>query len=201
MEETIAKEIEDLKSTNNDVRDKAFEAIIRRKSTAVPSLLEVLSNDMQPQRVLAAAALATIADKTSADIVSKYIDDGNEKVRAWSAIALRRMNDIRALPSLFKTINDYPDEAHTDQTLSTYALIQWGEEILLPLIPLLNAPERETRQHAFSVLKKVVYNKLKTKEAWENAWVTNGSYNADSMEQLRLSGIEKWEKWIYKNIL
>lgn len=150
--------------------------------------------------MLAAAALAEIADSSSSYAVLKYTSDEDPRVRAWSAIALRKMNDPRALQSLLATIDDYPDELHNDQTLVTYALIQWGEEVLLPVINLLNAVTRQTRLHAFSVVKKIVFNKMKTKEAWEDTWIKNGSYTIDMDEYHRQQCIVKWKKWVGENI-
>ena len=201
MDTPIAADIESLKDSRPDIRNPAFERIVKRKSNAIPALLELLAGKNENARELAAAALASIADISSADIISKYTDDENDKVRAWSAIALRRMNDPRALHSLLKNIDDYADELHNDQTIVTYALIEWGEDILLPLIDLLNAPKQETRKHAFSVLEKIIYNKLKTKKGWEETWVLNGSYNPGSEEKFRTESIGKWKKWINGNIL
>lgn len=192
----IANEIENLNSSDPAIHDRAFQNLVKMGAEAVPSLLEFLGNKQSHNRALAAAAIATIADGAYADRILKYTDDEEEEVRAWSAVALRKMNDPRALPALLKTINDYPDEAHYDQTLTTYALIQWGEEVLPPVIDLLNAPDAQTRTHAFAVLKKIVFNKVKTKEGWEKLWKENGSYDPASDADSRLKAAEKWKAWV-----
>lgn len=193
-----SKYIEALGSTDGKVSDEAFNYLVSRKSEAIPALLNVLSGNNQKARYLAVAAIASIGDSSVADMVFDFLDDSNEKVRAWSAIALKRMNDPRALSALLKTIDDYPDESHYDQTLTTYALIQWGEEILPHMISLLNFPNKETRIHSFSVIKKVVFNSVKTKEKWEEIWKLNGSYDTDMSEYEREICVKKWQNWLSK---
>lgn len=199
MEATIDNDIENLKSTDPDIHDKAFQNLVKNKSAAVPALLNLLANKKENGRMLAAAALAEIADSSSSDAVLKYTSDEDPRVRAWSAIALRKMNDPLALHALLATIDDYQDELHNDQTLVTYALIQWGEDVLLPVLNLLNAAARETRLHAFSVVKKIVFEKMGTKAAWEDAWIKNGAYTIDMDEYHRQQCIEKWKKWVGEN--
>lgn len=196
MPSIISVDIENLKSPDPAVYNEAFESLVSSRSDAMPALVDFLAEKKRLNRPLAAAAIATIADKSYADVITQYINDDDDKVRAWSAVALKRMDDSRALQALLKTIDDYPDEAHTDQTLSTYALIQWGEVVLMPVLNLLNVANWETRRHAFSVLKKIVFNKVGTKDEWERIWKENGSYDSNAEVQVRVIAIEKRGKWV-----
>jgi hypothetical protein len=199
MNDSIDNDIENLKSKDQNIYNNAFQNLVDRKSDALPHLFNILKDKSSDGRTLAAQAIATIAIPSSADKTIDYLNDNDPLVRAWSAVALRRMRDSRALDALIKTIDDYPDTLHSDQTLSTYALIDWGEEILIHIINLLNSPKFETRRHAFSVVKKIIFNKFKTVEKWEMIWKKNGSYVPDAEEAVRLKCMKKWEKWATDN--
>jgi HEAT repeats len=192
----LTKCIANLGCSNLKLSDEAFNCLVEMKADALPALVNVMEGENPKARYLAVAAISSIGDSSVADIVYKYLDDKDEKVRAWSAVSLKRMNDPRALSALLKTIDDYPDEAHFDQTLSTYALIQWGEEVLPRVIDLLNAPNHSTRIHAFSIIKKIVFNLVKTNEKWEEVWRKNGSYEPKMAEFEREICVQKWRNWL-----
>jgi HEAT repeat protein len=197
MPDAISIEIEGLKSSNQNIAANAYQNLIVFGRKATPHLLKVLAEDENNSaRALATEALANISDPSSQDKMYFYLNDINEKVRSWSAVTLRKLNDPRAKVALIRTINDTPDLLHADQTLSTYALIAWGAEILPDIIPLLNVTNFSTRRRAFSVVSGIVNREFVGELTWQEIWKNNGSFLPEMEEKERLICIEKWKEWI-----
>jgi HEAT repeat protein len=134
--------------------------------------------------------LMRLGDARAVDLFRASLDDSDEDVRAIAAQGLYRLRTPDAIDALVRTIDDSPDLLHYDVTPSVQALSKIGWPALPAVLPLLEAAEPRTRQHAEKVLRAIVG------ERGNALWRENGSYGWDAPEDERAESVRRWRQWL-----
>lgn len=198
-QDAIALTIDSLKvrlySTDQDTSDLALAELIRLGKRATPILLEALTHPNPRIRRLAIEGLGEIGDPISADALFQATSDISGEVRALAAVALHKLGDKRSLTALVSTLDDYPDILHNPYTASMYPLMQGDKEVLILVVPLLQAPNAITRERAFLIVQAVV-TRLPQGSDWKQLWQSLGSYDPLGSKVQRDKAAQQWQEWI-----
>jgi HEAT repeat protein len=141
------------------------------------------------------------------DMFRRALTSEDEEVRSIAARGLFELGASDAVDALLRTIDDAPDMLHADVTPSVNALGSLGLSVLPRVLPLLNAAERATRQHAQRVLERAGFREIEeelrprplsqeARRAWTELWERNGSYDWDAPPEARQRSIELWKAWV-----
>ena len=197
--ESSASPLDQLKaqlySTDEAVSSRALMELSRLGKPATPILIEALTAPQVETKLLAIEGLQEIRDPASADALETATRDASGEVRSRAAAALYRLNDRRALAALVQTLDDYPDVLHSPYTVSMYALLEGGKEVLPWVAPLLKAPQPATRERALLIIKTLV-PKVSGSENWEQLWRSLGCYDPEGADAERNRAADQWQAWI-----
>jgi len=189
-------------------RTSARVQLIKQGSAAVDELLAAMDQDLPlSQKKDIMRILIELKDARAAELFRKLLHSGDDEIRAISATGLFRLGAEDALEACLATINDAPDMLHYDRTPSMLALSEMGLGGLAAIIPLLDAADERTRQHAQGVLERVTFREIsksvqsppsstKAKATWKLLWEKNGPYRWNAPEDQRQQSIHKWKKWL-----
>jgi HEAT repeat protein len=130
------------------------------------------------------AASREIGDPASADIFARFLDAPDERLRAFAVRGLARIGDARASDALVRTIDDYPDVLHHLFTLAVVELIALGHAALPLVVPLLSAPDADTRVRAFLVIRRIVEANPRLR-SWETLAAVPGPYDPGAGPSVR----------------
>lgn len=112
---------------------------------------------------------------------------------------------------LIRKINEFPDELHADYTPAVHELIDYGNEAIKAVLPLLNSDNIWERYRAQRVVEGVISRRFGWKagqgypkdadgeQQFLALWKVNGNYNAEASEEERLASIQKWKDWLTEN--
>lgn len=177
-------------------RARALAMLVVAGRSSTPALLAALAHADADIREQAAEGLAEIGDPAAAAALRAALADTDPRVRGRAAQGLAAIGDPAALDALARTFDDYPDLLHTPHTIATYVLIARGADSLSVIGPLLDAPQRLTRQRACAVLQAVVPT-LPGVEEWSGLWQSLGSYDPDDSDvAARTAAAAQWRRWI-----
>lgn len=105
MSKTIDDLIQDLKDTDDFVREETFAALEMRAEESLDSLIEALNNGNKNIKMGAAKVLGFIGDPKAIEPLINTLSDKNKLVRREASTALTRMGDI-AVDPLIRTLNN-----------------------------------------------------------------------------------------------
>ena len=131
------------------VRETLTWVLIQTPGPAVEAARRILHDADSATRLQALHVLSKVADPTTVDTVSDYIDDANPAVAEKARYALARIGDPRVIPQLVDRLGD-ADLATRDAMTKT--LTEFGEQAVPALVAALQAPEPVVRAHAAEVL-------------------------------------------------
>src|SRR5215467_13878122 len=199
--------IKKLRSDDVLTQNEGVQDLIGIGRPALSELVPVLNDESAGKRAQAMYALSEIGALESAEQFKKGLSDEDERVRAYAAAGLSRINDPDALTAAIQTINDAPDEAHLDLTPSVYALGGMGLSAVTPLLDLLIDNDENTRLHAQRALEMIVAGRQgfeigkgfpteAARESTEAEWQANGNYNYAASAAERLASVDKWRDWL-----
>ena len=206
MTATIEQLIQQLASPDPGVYGRALEALVRRGPEAVPALLRALQNGDAPQvRALAAEGLGLIGDHTAVEPLWAALDDDDEEVRSQAATALAYLDDPRALDALVRTLNDSLDLLHINLSRSAYTLIGLGPAALPAVLPLLNDADREKREKAGWIARKIVSDRLEAGDSeggpdWSALEALLAGYKTDNAPEARARLVDRALAWVRANL-
>ena len=201
--EELIEQLADLQ-TRNAARDQ----LVQAGASVVDKLLSALTGDFEPEhRKTIMRVLLELNDPRTEEAFRKSLDSDDEEIRSIAAAGLYKQGAADALYACLKTIDDAPDMLHYDITPSVQALTKMGFPALKSLLPLLDAANERTRQHAQKVLEQVTFNEVKkalnppplsplATTEWRKLWEGNGSYQWNGPEDQRRAAIKRWEQWI-----
>jgi len=151
-------------------------------------------------------ALARIAAPKAAQIFQIGLYDSDERVRAYAAMGLARINHPDALAASLLTINDAPDLLHSDMTPAVQTIGEIGIKAVPQLLELLMSDDGNTRLHAQRALELIVSriygfhpgkcfltseSDLKARNAWRDHG--NYDYSADATARsIATSNLRDW---------
>ncbi|HEX8852003.1 MAG TPA: hypothetical protein VF754_00875, partial [Pyrinomonadaceae bacterium] len=138
------------------------------------------------------------------------LDSAVEEVRALGALGLHRLGAHDSLAACVATIDDAPDPLHFDTTPSVRALSEMGIPALRAVLPLLEAEDPRTRQHAQKVFELVTLAHVSSqlnppplsniaRERWMKLWESHGSYAWNQPEEARREAVRHWTQWLDAN--
>jgi len=199
--------IKKLRSDDVLTQNEGVQELIGIGRPAVSELITVLDDQSAGTRAQAMYALSQIGAPETAEAFKKGLSDEDERVRAYAAAGLSRINDPDALAAAIQTINDAPDEMHLDLTPSVFALAGMGLSAVTPLLDLLIADDENTRLHAQRALEMIVARRHgfeagkgfpteAARDDTEAEWQANGNYNYAAPAAERLASVEKWREWL-----
>jgi HEAT repeat protein len=189
-------------------RSAARDLLVQTGASVVDKLLSALAGDLDPEhRKMIMRVLLELNDPHSEEVFRKSLDSDDEDMRAIAATGLYWLGAVDALEACLKTIDDAPDMLHYDTTPSVQALTKIGLPALHSLLPLLDAEDERTRQHAQKVLEQVTFNEIKkalnppplsplATTEWRKVWESNGDYQWNGPAEQRRAAIKRWEQWI-----
>lgn len=201
--------VEQLSDLN--ARNAARAELIRRGASVVKELLSKLDEGIElDYRKTLLRVLLEIKDARAEAVFRKAVHSEDEDIRAIGARGLFSQGAKDALDACVATINDAPDMLHYDITPSVVALSEIGVLALQATLPLLDAEDARTRQHAQKVFELVTFNEVSrrikprplsdaARTEWMALWQENGSYRWDAPEVPRKASLKLWEGWLKKN--
>jgi len=190
------------------MRDAARDRLIKSGAAVVDELHSALATDLETEHHRTIIrVLLELNDPRSEEAFRSALDSDDEVTRAIGASGLYKLGAADALEACLRTINDAPDMLHYDITPSVRALTAMGLPVLKSLLPLLEADDERTRQHAQKVLEQVTFNEIKrelnppplsqrAQTEWMKLWEANGSYQWNAAGEQRREAIKLWEHWI-----
>jgi HEAT repeat protein len=193
---------------NLQTRNAASHELVQAGATVVDKLLSALAGDIEPEhRKTVMRVLLDLNDPRSEEVFRSALNSADEDIRAIGAAGLHRLGAADALEACLRTIDDAPDMLHYEITPSIRALTNMGFPVLKSLLPLLDAEDGRTRQHAQKVLEQVTFNEIKkalnppplsplATTEWRKLWGSNGSYKWNDPGEQRRVAIKRWEEWI-----
>jgi len=199
--------INKLRSGDVLTQNDGVQELIAIGRPALSELVTVLDDQSAATRAQAMYALSEIGAPESADAFKKGLSDEDERVRAYAAAGLARINDPDALAATIQTINDAPVLTHLDLTPSVYALAEMGLSAVTPLLDLLIDDDENTRLHAQRALEMIIARRHgfeagkgfpteAARQDTEAEWQANGNYNYAAPAAERLASVEKWREWL-----
>lgn len=198
MEKKIQRLMDQLYIENDDVRGLALAELIKLGKPGIPALLKMLEVTDSKVRALAMEGLAIIADASCSDQFHAALEDENEYVRAWAANGLARINDPDAMAALIETFHDYPDELHSQHTLSSYTLIGMGPSVLPKIALLLSHSNVNTRERAYWTIAGIVNRISEYKNNWHSLSKRLGNYDPYSTIGSQKKAVSQWMEWCKK---
>ena len=139
-----------------NVSGLALGELVAKGSAAVPDLVTALGSDQVGLRRMAIEGLGDIADPQAAQAATDALSDDDGQVRSLAAVALARMGAPGALDALARTLDDWPDLAHSELSRSTYELPRLGLAALTVAIPLLDSDDWADRAKGAWVARAVL---------------------------------------------
>lgn len=131
------------------VRETLTWVLIQTPGPAVEAAQRILGEADSVTRLQALHVLSKVADPTTVDTVTGYIDDPDPAVAEKARYALARIGDPRVIPQLVDRLGDV-DLATRDAMTRT--LTEFGEDAVPALVIALQAPKPVVRAHAAEVL-------------------------------------------------
>ena len=177
----------------------AVDGLVAALSGEVPAIIQ-----KEILRILLPAG-----DIRAAEAFRRAVASPDEDVRSLGAVGLNHLGAPDAVAACCATIDDSPDPLHADMTPSIQALADRGMPVLPHIIPLLEAQDPRTRQHAQKVLELVSFQEVlnattppvrteKARAEWARLWASNESYRWDGTEDQRRSALACWRSWLEK---
>ncbi|KAB8153574.1 hypothetical protein EZY14_010085 [Kordia sp. TARA_039_SRF] len=120
-------------------------------------------------------------------------------------------NHSNTVRSLIEEINTAPDKLHPDYTPAVHELVNYVNEAIKAVLPLLNSDNIWERYRAQRVVEGVISRRFGWKagqgypkdadgeQQFLALWEANGNYNAEASEEERLASIQKWKDWLTEN--
>ncbi len=145
-----------LRSEDVLVQNEGVATVIRIGAAAVPALLPLLEDEEAGRRAQVMYALAQIAEPGAAEAFQCGLGDQGERVRAYAAVGLARIEHPDALTACLQTLNDAPNPLHADMTPAVQALSEMGMSAVPALLDLLVDENEFTRLHAQRALEMIL---------------------------------------------
>lgn len=166
--------------------------------------VESTADDKARDKALSIAV--DMADPQSLPLFRRMLSSPRPAMRSLAAQGLYRQNSTDAAAALVQTIDDNPDMLRRESTPSVAALMEMGLPSLVHVLPLLDAPGRDTRLRAQAVLMRITRDDIKTSmgskavkadadQAWNALWEKNGNYHIDLPVARRQHAIAAWTQW------
>jgi HEAT repeat protein len=195
-----------LRSEDVLTQNEGVSAAIRIGDAAVPGLLSLLE-ERGINRAQVMYALAQIGDTRAEPAFLAGLRDRDERVRAYSAQGLVRIDHPDAMAACFQTLNDAADELHLDRTPSVEALGMMGLQAVPLLLDALMDNDEMTRLHAQRALELLLsrrhgfhpgqgFPSTEATEGMRTEWQNLGDYDFTADEQHRGDAIAKWRRWL-----
>lgn len=187
------------------VQNNGVEEVIQIGKPAVSALLKLLQNN-NASKAQIIYVLAQIGDALAKSVFIKGLQDGNEKVRAYSAQGLFKINEPEAMQACLQTLNDAADELHNDRTPAVEALGGMGLKATPFLLDLLMSEDEMTRLHSQRALELIImrhfgfqpgrgFQTKKEEEKADKIWEEHGNYNYNADIITRKMSVSKLRQW------
>lgn len=131
------------------VRETLTWVLIQTPGPAVQAAQRILVDADRATRLQALHVLSKVADPTTVNTVTDYIDDPDSAVAEKARYALARIGDPQVIPLLVARLGD--DDLTTRDAM-TKTLVEFGTAAVPALAGALEAPEPTVRAHAAEVL-------------------------------------------------
>lgn|SRR5262249_2050414 len=186
----------------------AREELLKGGRSTVEALLSALAQSGEPEwQATIMRMLVEMDDERAADAFRRALDSDDEDIRALGATGLCRLGAEDALEACLRTIDDSPEMLHFEITPAVRALTKMGLPALNAVLPLLDAEDERTRQHAQKVFEQVTLDEIEREmkiaahspsatAEWQRLWDGNGAYQWNHAAAERRAAIERWQRWI-----
>lgn len=195
-----------LRSDDLMTQNEGVAAAIQIGAAVVPGLLSLLE-ERGVNRAQVMYALAQIGDSRAEQAFLAGLKDGDERVRAYGAQGLVRINHPDAMAACVQTLNDAADKLHLDRTPSVEALGTMGLQAVPLLLDALMDNNEVTRLHAQRALELILsrrhgfragqgFPSTEAAEMMRTEWQHLGDYDFAADVQRRGDAVAKWRRWL-----
>lgn len=203
----LSSALKQLSSDDALVQNQGVETLIAIGAQAIPGLQSLLKDERPDVRSQAMYTMAQIAAPEAAQAFQAGLHDPDERVRAYAALGLARINHPDALAASLLTINDAPDLLHLDMTPAVQAIGEMGIKAATSLLELLMSDDVETRLHAQRALELIVSRLygfrpgqgFPTPEAdiqVKDSWRDHGNYDYAANAASRAVAVSNLRDWL-----